>query len=122
MKIQETLHSLIEDNGVDVLDNHLRLSGFLKDLHPEQEREVFLLSEAQAAGFVNKLRAQRGMKEHQRQELALMLASSSGMAIVHACWAIDIWASVLPEWAYLDKIETIYTGTLEQVLGTRKNR
>ena len=46
MNIESTLHSLFEEYGVNLLKTPLRLEGFLKDLHPEEPRSVFLICEA----------------------------------------------------------------------------
>ena len=71
MSISVTLQELLDHHGFALLNDSRRLEGFLKDLHPEEEREVFLLIEAHAAGFVSQLREQRNIKEDQRQQLAL---------------------------------------------------
>ena len=116
MNIAQTLENLLETHGVVLLDNQKRLEGFLKDLHPEEEREVFLLTETHAAGFVNKLRDQKNIKESQRQRLALQLVSTSGISINHACWAIDTWARCIPKWGFFATKDRQIQGTLDEVL------
>ena len=113
MNIVQTLEQLLETHGVVLLDDQKRLEGFLKDLHPEEEREVFLLTETHAAGFVEKLRGQKNIKESQRQHLALQLVSTSGIAINHASWAIDTWARCIPAWGFFttkEKKNSRYVG------------
>ena len=116
MSIATTLDQLFETHGVVLLDNQKRLEGFLKDLHPDLEREVFLLTETHAAGFVKKIREHKNIKESHRQELALQLVSTSGISINHACWAIDTWAKCIPEWGFFTTKEKRVQGTLDEVL------
>ena len=115
MSISETLEELLEQHGQPLLNDARRLEGFLKDLHPEEEREVFLLIEAHDAGFVSHLRAHKNIKEAQRQQLALQLVFTSGIAITHACWAIDTWSACIPRWGYFSQRETHFQGTLDEV-------
>ena len=63
MSVVDTVSLLIEEHGVSLLENPLRLEAFLKDLHPDDEREVFLICEALFAGFVGRL-----LKESKRNE------------------------------------------------------
>ena len=113
----ETVSSLIEEHGVSLLENPLRLEAFLKDLHPNDEREVFLLCEAHFAGFVDRLRQEVQRNESKRQTLALDFVSRCGVAIVYASWTIQAWTEILPSWAYERKRKKQYFGTLDEVLG-----
>ena len=70
MSVIETASSLIEEHGASLLDNPLRLESFLKDLHPDDEREVFLICEAHFAGFVDRLRQGMQSSEAKRQRMS----------------------------------------------------
>jgi len=122
MSVIETASSLIEEHGLPLLQNPLRLESFLKDLHPEDEREVFLICEAHFAGFVDRLRNQEQRSESKRQRLALEFVSHCGVAIVYASWTIQAWAEILPSWAYEEKREIQYFGTLDEVLGGNNDK
>ena len=117
MSVIETVSSLIEEHGISLLENPLRLEGFLKDLHPDEEREVFLICEAHFAGFVDRLCQEVQISESKRQSLALDFVARSGVAIVYASWTIQAWTEILPLWAYEKKQKKRYFGTLEEVLG-----
>lgn len=117
MSVIETVSSLIEEHGDSLLQNPLRLEAFLKDLHPDEERDVFLICEAHFAGFVDRLCQEVQLSESKRQRLALDFVSRCGVAIVYASWTIQAWTEILPSWAYEKKQKKRYFGTLEEVLG-----
>lgn len=121
MSVVETANSLIEEHGMALLENPLRLEAFLKDLHPDDEREVFLLCEAHFAGFVDRLRQDVQRNESKRQRVALDFVSRCGVAIVYASWTIQAWTEILPSWAYKKKQKKQYFGTLDEVLGGRND-
>ena len=118
MSLVNTVSQLIEEHGVSILENPLRMESFLKDLHPDKEREVFLLCEAHFAGFVDLLRQDKQRSESKRQRLALDFVSRCGVAIVYASWTIQASTEILPSWAYEKEQKKQYIGTLEQVLGS----
>ena len=118
MSVVNTVSQLIEEHGISILENPLRMESFLKDLHPDKEREVFLLCEAHFAGFVDLLRQDKQRSESKRQRLALDFVSRCGVAIVYASWTIQAWTEILPSWAYEKEQKKQYIGTLEQVLGS----
>ena len=117
MSVVDTTSSLLEEHGSSLLENPLRLESFLKDLHPDEERDVFLICEAHFAGFVDRLRQEVQSSESKRQRLALDFVSHCGVAIVYASWTIQAWTEMLPSWAYEKKRRKQYFGTLEEVLG-----
>ena len=116
MSVVQTASSLIEEHGVSLLENPLRLEAYLKDLHPDDERDVFLICEAHFAGFVDRLRQEVQMSESKRQRLALDFVACCGVAIVFASWTIQAWTEILPSWAYEKKRRKQYLGTLDEVL------
>ena len=122
MSVIKTASSLIEEHGIGLLDNPLRLESFLKDLHPDDEREVFLICEAHFAGFVERMRNEEQRSESKRQRLALEFVSRCGVAIVYASWTIQAWDEILPSWAYEKKREIQYLGTLDEVLGVNNDK
>jgi hypothetical protein len=113
----EVIRSLFDEHGVSLLNNPLRFEGFIKDLFPSKERDVFLICEAHFAGYVQRICRERLIQETQRQALALEFVSQCGVAIVHACWVMDTWVESLPQWAYEEQVEKQFTGTLDEVLG-----
>ena len=117
MSIKETLEELFEKYGAKLLTQPLRIEGFLKDLHPEDPRAVFLLCEALFSGMVKKITQKKILSERERQKISLDFVSCSGIAVLHACWAIETWADILPSEAYARNNETeTWRGTLEEVL------
>lgn len=116
MSSVETARGLLEEHGVVLLSQPLRMEGFLKDLCPEEERDVFILMEALYCGFVELIRKQKMTQETKRQALAMDLMNKSGLTIVNACWAIDSWVEILPQWAYEETNERLFSGTLDDVL------
>ena len=122
MSVIKTTSSLIEEYGFSLLENPLRLESFLKDLHPDDERQVFLICEAHFAGFVDKLRRQIHSSESKRQVLALDFVAQCGVSIVYASWTIQAWSEILPSWAYEKKQEQQYLGTLDEVLGESNDK
>ena len=122
MSVIETTSSLIEEYGFSLLEDPLRLESFLKDLHPDDERQVFLICEAHFAGFVDELRMQIHSSESKIQVLALDFVAQCGVSIVYASWTIQAWAEILPSWAYEKKREQRYLGTLDEVLGVSNDK
>ena len=121
MSVITTVLSLLEEHGSALLDEPLRLESFLKDLHPQEEREVFLICQAHFAGFVDMLRQETYTTESQKQSIALELVAQCGVAIVYASWVIDAWIQILPQWSYR-KNNRKYSGTLDEVLGNTGGR
>ena len=117
MSVIDSVTMLLDEHGIALLENPLRLQAFLKDLHPDDEREVFLLCEALFSGFVDRLRFEIQPNESKRQQLALDFVSRCGVAIVYASWTIQAWTEILPSWAYEKKQTIKYHGTLDEVLG-----
>lgn len=118
MSVVQTVASLLEEHGMSLLDHPLRLESFLKDLHPNEEREVFLICQAHFSGFVDIIRHENYRTESQKQSLALDFVARCGVAIVYAYWVIDAWGEILPHWSYEQEIQK-YPGTLDEVLGTQ---
>ena len=118
MSVIEKAKNLMEEHGFALLSNPLRMEAFLKDLCPEEERDIFLLTEAHFAGFVDIIRKQNRIPEGKRQELAMELVRNCGLTIVNACWAIDAWVDILPQWAFENEKLQRFDGTLDEVLGS----
>ena len=123
MSIEQTLDKLLSSHGMTLLEQPLRLEGFLKDLHPENPREVFLLCEALFSGLVAKLQQTTKIVERDKQKLVLELVQNSGVAITFAFWTIEIWAEVLSNNALLHKNTSLnWKGTLDDVLTQHTKR
>ena len=117
MNIEETLEELFTEYGVSLLVQPLRIEGFLKDLHPEESRAVFLLCEALFSGMVAQITKKKHLSERERQNISLQFVERSGISVRYACWAIDTWVDVLPLEAYTHTTEKdVWKGTLEEVL------
>ncbi|MED5374359.1 MAG: hypothetical protein VX899_25295 [Myxococcota bacterium] len=74
--------------------NPRRLEAFLRDLHPEDLREVSVLVEAAERGCVDTLMS----FHHDGRELnrlARELSTQSAMAMRWAIWALELWAEVV---------------------------
>ena len=56
-KIEMTLHNLLDDIGLSLLNTPQRLDGFLRDIHPNQPRDVFLIVEMIESGVLSKMRS-----------------------------------------------------------------
>ena len=123
MRIETTLSELLETYGSALLTQPLRLEGFLKDLHPEAPREVFLLCEVLFSGLLSKLYTRPKPTERDRQRLVLEMVKHSGVSISFAFWAIETWAEVLSTEALLLQHKTPKrSGTLNDVLSVHTKR
>ena len=118
MSVVATTRDLIQEHGLSLVKQPLRLESFLKDLHPEEDREVFLLCEALFAGFVDRLCREHHVTESTKQTLARDFVSKCGVSIVYASWVIQAWVDILPSVAYRNRTEKKYNGTLDEVLGS----
>ena len=97
----QTLSHLLSRFGPELIEDIRRVEAFLRDIHPEDAREVAVLVEAISCGVVTRLRlclAQNGgvnIRPSDRDELVRHMTESSGISGRFALWAVDGWLSVL---------------------------
>ena len=124
-KIEMTLHNLLDDIGLSLLNTPQRLDGFLRDIHPNQPREVFLIVEMIESGVLSKMRSGKPHLDAEFNGFAAQLSSKSGIAPTFARWAVQTWRDALPESAYDQEgmpeamQDSQWSGSIDAVLGKR---
>lgn len=127
-EVLTTLAELIEAHTLALLEQPRRLSGMLRDLHPDAPLAVSVLIEARARGVVERLRDDPRAPQ---QPLVAMLTEGSGLALRPATWAVDGWRRLLGGAAPSQdgdrdghgSLIANRSGTLEEVLaGTMERR
>lgn len=94
VRVRTVLDQQLRAHGPELLQQPHRLSGLLRDLCPEDEREVTVLLVALDHGIPATLRS----KPHGQTELntlARALAERAAIAMRWAIWAVESWAVVL---------------------------
>ena len=136
--IEKTLQILIDEEGMEILFSPLRIQGFLQDDHPQESKLIFATMEVLYSGTLEDiLNSKNPLQEHVQHELAQVLNQRSGIQKSLALWAIQTWVlSIPPEYFTTSategkrKIQTranneysnIWSGSIEDVLGTRMKR
>ncbi|MEC7988100.1 MAG: hypothetical protein VX278_23235 [Myxococcota bacterium] len=118
MSISDTIIGLIHEKGLLILEQPYRLEGFLKDLHPDEERDVFLMSEFMFCGMLDRVRRTQPKLDSEIQLIVLQFATMTGIAVNYSDWAVERWLNILPKESYwAHQIPTTpWTGTLEELL------
>ncbi len=124
MTILGTLRKLLDEYGVEILENPLRVNAFLRDLHPNLPRETHVLVEVMESGVLSRMRRENPRLDSELQGLAAHLCSSSGLTPNYAHWGVQGWLDVLPSEAFEEdtpeeevRVNELWPGTLEEVLG-----
>lgn len=91
-EVRSVLRDLIDRHGVGLMRQPRRLEGLLRDLCPEDLKEVSVLVEALEQGVPSRIsRAdQRALNA-----LARQLSEQSGVAMRWAIWAVESWSEVV---------------------------
>ena len=120
--IENTLQQIIARIGVGILDDPLRLAGFLRDYHPQQPAEISVLMESVRSGSVEMLL--RNVPTH---ECAASLSAKGGIAPRYSDWAMQLWKDILPNFireghqSIQEDGSQRWEGSVEKVLGQFKN-
>ena len=95
--VRQKLQTLISQFGVAVCNDVKRCEALLKDLCPQNKREVRLLVIALGDGAVKKLSQPSSLMttENLIAQLVQSLDENWGIASHHAQWAVESWALVL---------------------------
>ena len=118
------LSKLLKEHGCELLDQPFRIHAFLKDLAPEQPKEVFVLTEVILSGVLDTIRLQKPQLDSELQGFAASLTAQSGVVPNLALWAVQIWVDLLPAAAYFDEVNRQQSkqheerqGSIEDILG-----
>lgn len=95
--VRQKLQALISQFGLSVCNDVKRCEALLKDLCPQNKREVRLLVIALGDGAVKKLSQPSSLmtSENLIAQLVQSLDENWGIASHHAQWAVESWALVL---------------------------
>ena len=129
--IQQTLSELLDSYGLELLFSPVRLTGLLRDLHPNEPQKVFCLLETIESGVLERLMDCNPGREAELRSCAALLTSRSGIQASLSLWAIQVWSVALPKEVFsgsrISKIRepTEYNpddkdgwnGTIEEILG-----
>ena len=125
--IAASLRNLLAEEGLSLLESPLRLDAFLRDFHPNQPREVYLMVEMIESGVLSSMRQGKPHLDAEFNGFAAQLSAKSGTAPTFARWAVETWRDALPESAYDQKETEVkkttiqrWPGSIETVLGNRR--
>ena len=98
--ISRTVARLLDEQGLSLLEDPLRLEAYLRDLHPEEPQSVFLLIEVMQTGILGQLCRKRLQLDSEIEGLAAKLTALSGIVPRLSFWAIQSWSMLLPDEVY----------------------
>lgn len=94
--VSEHLRDVIKQLGDEIIDSPKRLEGILRDLCPEQKRDIELVLAALHLQIVRDLRRMPApLSRDNLNTLSLRLQDEKGYAETYASWAIRAWATAL---------------------------
>ena len=121
-KLVASLKLIVEETGLPILEDSLRLNAFLRDLHSDQPGAISALVEVMESGVLQQLR--RLQWESELHAMADLLVSQSGITPGMADWAVQSWFQILPASARLreekerfEKPQKGWVGSIEDILG-----
>ena len=119
--IAESLEGIIQQVGLGILEDPLRLDAFLRDLHPDRPAEVSVVVESLFSGVVEQF-----LRRTPIHECKASLSARGGVTPSYADWVMHVWDKVLPDSAMLEQ-EHLEIGSqhwdasVEEVLGTYRD-
>ena len=96
--VRRTLRRIVTENGLSICNEPSRVQAYLRDLCPEQRREVFAVVAAIKEGLVSDLQNSahdRHLLEATITRLASKLFDNTGIIPQTTRWAIESWALAL---------------------------
>ena len=120
-KLISTIHHLLDEYGLDLIGNPLRIEAFLRDLHPNEPQKIFLLLEVVHSGLISQIRQKKPRLDSELEGYAAKLTAISGIVPRLAFWAIQTWANLLPEEAFVaqeEEPEKTWQGTIADYFGS----
>ena len=96
--VRSTLRRIVSEQGVAVCNEPSRVQAYLRDLCPDQKREVFAVVAAMKEGLVsdlNNFAPSQGAMESVFARLTAKLFDNTGIIPQTARWAVESWALAL---------------------------
>jgi hypothetical protein len=94
-QVRETLAKIVQQYGMDVIDDPAKVQGLLKDLAGQHRREINLLMSALRAGVPQDLNSSSGPIAITADRLSVRLREETGLAEDAANWAVETWAAAI---------------------------
>ena len=95
-KVSSTIRQLLEEHGISLLEQPLRIEAFLRDLHPNDRQSVFLMMEVIYSGLIQMIRNKKPQLDSEIEGYAARMTAVSGVVPRLAFGAVKSWAILLP--------------------------